>query len=315
MSPEEVSKILRMLETLRLISGNKRSADYYAIAAKNVIKFKEINLNNYTELDAGNKILSVVKSILKSTEKTGVKELDELSNEEYYKISVITELMEIKGIGIKKAEKYYSEGKRTIDDLAKSNSGISKMTRSTINYAEDLKLKVKRETIDKWLDKFEDIIKEINEREGTKLFSSAAGSYSRGSEYSGDLDVILCSDKDGETSQYIEEIIERIKNEGLIVEKIAFKNKKFEGIGFIENEAKFQVDIEIVNSLDEYYYEILYFTGPASLNIKMRAKANELGYHLTNHEMTDIDGNKVIVNSEEEIFQILQMEYIPPQQR
>ena len=68
--------------------------------------------------------------------------------------------------------------------------------------------------------------------------------------------------------------------------------------------------------MDEYYYALLYFTGPAKFNERMRDRAERMEYKLGNNEMIDLRTNKrVIVDSEEEIFDILDMEYLDPENR
>lgn len=306
---DEIYRMLKMMEVIRLRGGNVKRAGYYKSAAESVMKFDEISLDNYRDINAGDKILLNIKNYL---EGNGIEDIDRLTDEEYDKIYVMSEFIELKGIGIKKAEKLYDEGKRNIEDL--KEGGMTKMSKTALKYENDLKHRVKRETIDKWLKVFGDIIAEINDGDNS-LFITPAGSYCRGEQTSGDLDVILCSYVQNEPTKYFKEIVEKLYDSQIIIETLTQGSNKFEGIGSIESEPKFQVDIEIVNSLDKYWYELLYFTGPASFVTKLRDTANKLGYHLTNYEMLDQNKQKIQVHNEEEIFQLLNIPYLPPNLR
>src|SRR5437879_5232144 len=130
MDENRVYRILKMMQVLRLMAGEIKRASYYGSAADEVKKFSDITLENYKDVNAGAKILTNIKTILETilgkNKGTSIKELDDLDDEIYDKIYVLSEFIEIKGIGIKKAEKLYGEGKRSIEDLKSQNSNITK---------------------------------------------------------------------------------------------------------------------------------------------------------------------------------------------
>lgn len=307
---ENVYRAMRIMQLMRMLENETKRARYYAEAAEEVKKIEHLTVNNYHELNVGNKIQKYIYNILNGK---GMDEIESLSDEQYEKFYSMSQFIEIKGIGIKKAEKLYNEGIRTLKELENS-SNITKMTKIAMEHEKDLKQRVKRETIDQWLIIFDEIIGSINDG-NTSLFISPAGSYSRGEKTSGDLDVILSSDIDNEPRKYISEIIDKLYETGIIIQTLISGNDKFEGIGYINGEPNFQVDIEIANTRDTYPYKLLYFTGSAKFVTNMRNTAKKMGYHLTNSEMLDDDGNRVYVESEREIFHILNVEYIPPEMR
>jgi len=63
----------------------------------------------------------------------------------------------------------------------------------------------------------------------------------------------------------------------------------------------------------------MHFTGSGIFNQKMRLHAKSLGYKLSEYGLSKIDNkhNKknIIINSEEDIFKILLLKYIPPEKR
>ena len=67
-----------------------------------------------------------------------------------------------------------------------------------------------------------------------------------------------------------------------------------------------------------YYFTLLYFTGSYEFNIKMRRKALEKGYSLSEYGFTDINTKELKsfdINSEEDIFKILDMKFVKPENR
>ena len=74
-----------------------------------------------------------------------------------------------------------------------------------------------------------------------------------------------------------------------------------------------RIDIRFI-SYDSYYSALLYFTGSSNLNKKMRKIAKELGYKLSEYGLEK--NNKLIkINSEKDIFDKLNMEYLEPKFR
>lgn len=59
---------------------------------------------------------------------------------------------------------------------------------------------------------------------------------------------------------------------------------------------------------------ILYLTGPKYSNIKMRTIAKSKGYKLNQYSLSK-DSIIVGINNEKEIFNILNVKYLPPEKR
>ena len=120
---------------------------------------------------------------------------------------------------------------------------------------------------------------------------SIVGSYRRGSETSKDLDIIVLMP--------LKEFI--LLPYQLDMTVLQQGEKKISGtIGEIP------VDIDRVDMPNHYAAHLLYRTGPAALNIKMRQLAKEKGFKLN---------ETLSAPSEAVIFSMLGMEYIPPEAR
>ena len=76
-----------------------------------------------------------------------------------------------------------------------------------------------------------------------------------------------------------------------------------------------RIDIRCVN-YNSYYTALLYFTGSRQLNINMRLNALNNGYKLNEYSVYNIKKKQEIFPmSEEEIFELCQMDYLQPRGR
>jgi DNA polymerase (family 10) len=120
------------------------------------------------------------------------------------------------------------------------------------------------------------------------------GSYRRGKADSKDLDIIiLCSSTDF--------FVLKLALERVGFDITAGGDKKFTGTIY-----GIPCDIDRIDDPNHYAASLLYRTGPAAFNIKMRQIAKEKGFMLNEH---------VVASSEEDIFKMVGMPYIPPTKR
>ena len=75
-----------------------------------------------------------------------------------------------------------------------------------------------------------------------------------------------------------------------------------------------RIDVRFV-AHDVYPSAMLYFTGSAELNLKMRKIAKQMGLKLSEYGLTKEDGTRLKVESEYDVFKILKIEYLPPRLR
>ena len=76
-----------------------------------------------------------------------------------------------------------------------------------------------------------------------------------------------------------------------------------------------RIDIRCVDYIS-YYAALIYFTGSKNFNIFIRRRALDKGYSLNEYSFTNKEtGEKVMVHSEEELFKILDMDYVVPTAR
>jgi DNA polymerase/3'-5' exonuclease PolX len=74
-----------------------------------------------------------------------------------------------------------------------------------------------------------------------------------------------------------------------------------------------RIDIRFIPFLS-WYPALLYFTGSKEFNLMLRSNAKKMGYKVSEYGIFKNNKN-IYVESEEEIFKILGMKYLEPQER
>ncbi len=228
----------------------------------------------------------------------------------------------ITGVGDKRAEEWYDLGYRTLEDIFEAIN--SKKISSThhidlgIKYYNDLKERIPRKEIDKAKKIIEKTLKKIDK----DLIFEICGSYRRGLESSGDMDVIISNPKyihNIQEQNYLKKVVEKLTEDGFIIDHLTEKgDKKYMGFCKIpETQYKKARRIDIrVFDYENYWCGILYFTGNKEFNIKIRNKAIELGYSLNEYGLTNKNTNeKIFLENENQIFELLKLPYSSPIER
>lgn len=317
--------IIDILSLLRLLR-ELNNEEYSARALRNAIEgIEKLNVEITSGIQAqnlvprmGKKCKKYIDGILENIDedRTGIDELDELSEEDQLFLYSISEMVKIPGIGMKKALKYLDQGYNifTLREFLANGGGTTRQ-RIGIKYASEFERRIPREKIDYFNIIFKSKIKKYNTINETKIKYVISGSYSRGSENSGDLDIILYSKREGEVCEHFSELINFLN--GILIDTLSQGLDSYQGVAYIDEDfPSVRIDIKTTANMNEYYYALLYFTGPGKFNEKMRNKARIMGYKLGNNEMIRLsDGKKIIVHSEKEIFDILKMNFLQPSER
>ncbi len=134
--------------------------------------------------------------------------------------------------------------------------------------------------------------------------ATAAGSYRRRKETVGDIDILA-------TAARPEEIVAAFVKMPLVEEVLAKGPTK---ASVIMNET-IQVDLRIVEHRS-YGTVLQYFTGSKEHNVSMRQLALDRGYSLSEYSLTRLaNGQDLFFDQEEEVYQALGLQYIPPELR
>lgn len=223
----------------------------------------------------------------------------------------ISKIMEVPGIGAKKAKKLHDElGIRTAKDLetAARQHRIAKLEGFGDQSEEDILESIKRRRksghrmpLSQAYFTAQDIIAQLKDARGV-LDISAAGSLRRMRETIGDVD-ILVSSKDPQ------QVMERFTTLPDMKKVLASGTTK----SSIILTSGLQVDLRVIEP-DRWGSAMQYFTGSKDHNIELRKIAIRKGYKLSEYGL--FKGDKLIASkTEEDIYRKLGMPLIPPELR
>jgi DNA polymerase (family 10) len=137
-----------------------------------------------------------------------------------------------------------------------------------------------------------------------------AGSFRRGRETVGDLD-LLVTGPCVEAPAGRETVVERILRFPGIVDVLAHGENK---VSF-RLRSGMQVDVRLLPP-ESYGAALQYFTGSKGHNIALRQRALKMGYTLSEYALAQVTGGQPVAGrSEEEIYARLGLDYIPPELR
>lgn len=262
----------------------------------------------------GTKIRAKIQEILE----TGRLEAAERAKSAY-DASAYDAILAIHGVGPVKARKLIEEEDITsIAELRRAVKQNPKLLTASqklgLLHYEDLLERIPREEMDKHKDFLASLIPK-----GKGIKYELTGSYRRGKETSGDIDMLICiPDEHWDDAQRIfKQYIRDLTDAEYIRGVYSLGEHKFMGICGIADGKSRHIDIMITTEA-EYPFAVLYFTGSDKFNIAMRKHALELGYSLNEKALTPVPPNTRIpqpLKSERAIFAFLDMDYTPPQER
>jgi DNA polymerase/3'-5' exonuclease PolX len=213
----------------------------------------------------------------------------------------------IYGIGAVRAKQLVELGMNTLEDLRKHPELLNAKQTIGLAYYEAIRERIPRA--------------EMVAHESLLLSSlpsgvvgSLAGSYRRGKESSGDVDLLLRSDN----ASVLDQLVTRLSATGYLLETLAHGPKKFMGICRLGTGIPRRIDI-LLTTPEEYPYALLTFTGSDKFNVAVRAHALTKGYSLNEHGLTIKEEGKMLPTSplmtEEAILAFLGIKYIKPEDR
>ena len=287
----------------------------------------------------GKGIMDRIDEILE--EGTLKNEIPEGSNQNQKRTN-LTDLEKITGIGPAKAkalndlnitlQKLVSEMEGIEGDFSKINPemSLSKLTHHQligVKYVKDIEEPIPRKEI---LTIRLKLIKFISQLDSNYEII-VCGSFRRKKPTSGDIDVLIlnpniATDQDIKSSQknHLSLIVEYLKSKKLIVDSLTEEGgTKFMGMcRATRNGIGRRIDIRLI-PYQSKGAAMLYFTGSGDFNKIMRVEAlkkgytiNEYGIYKTKKEgRKTIKGELVPTQSEEDIFEVVGMKYLKPEQR
>lgn len=320
--------IIRELETISKKEAIEKNFFKVRAYKKVINQLKELesvtSMKDLQNIEGiGPKIRDKIQEILKTGKLKSAEKAREILKNGSSKIEIYDELLKIHGIGIVKAKELIEDYninsiQSLIELINKKPDLLNNQQKVGLKYYFDIKEKIPRSEIEKHYKKISKIVKSINPDVRVKV----VGSFRRGLEQSGDIDIIIKSPNDKiDSSKLLHKIISSLKtkdkkNFSYILEELSLGSKKFMGICNINSKSKARrIDI-LMTTPKEYPFALLYFTGDFNINIQLRKRANELGYKLNEYGLIpNKPGPKIELKSEKEIFNFLGYKFLQPKFR
>ena len=261
----------------------------------------------------GEKIKSKIQEILETGKLASAEEA-----RRSLPLESLVSLQTVHGIGPTKANDLIKKGITTIEQLRVASEADQKLLTATqklgLRYRADSQLRIPRSEMQKHeailLASFDDAFE-----------ATVVGSYRRGAESSGDIDVLLTlpdtvSAKD-QASLFLD-MIGLMKDSMYIVDTLSSGPTKFLGYCRLDtNHPVRRLDLLMIPK-SEYACAILYFTGSQQFNVGFRSYALEKGYTLNEHRLQATREGVPPVPpfaNEKDIFDFLGLKYVEPSLR
>ncbi|XP_007960520.2 DNA polymerase beta isoform X2 [Chlorocebus sabaeus] len=210
--------------------------------------------------------------------------------------SSINFLTRVSGIGPSAARKFVDEGIKTLEDLRKNEDKLNHHQRIGLKYFGDFEKRIPREE----MLQMQDIVLNEVKKVDSEYIATVCGSFRRGAESSGDMDVLLTHPSF--TSESIKQGVCQLPSKN---DEKEYPHRR--------------IDIRLIPK-DQYYCGVLYFTGSDIFNKNMRAHALEKGFTINEYTIrplgvTGVAGEPLPVDSEKDIFDYIQWKYREPKDR
>ena len=305
---EEFIHLLGQLQELMIMKGEPMRARAYSKAQESLM----LILHDITEPSQLVGVPGIGKTIRKKFQEyidTGTLNILEKAkkNPRYL-------FAKIHGIGPKKAKALVEkDGITTMKELAaKKKELLNNVQLKGLKYFNDIQKRIPRKEIKTYEKKFRKVFNKLKGKSGQ---FEIVGSYRRGAETSGDIDLIISND--GKDKELFHKFIEALMAKGIVIDILSKGRVKSMALAHLPGKPVRRVDFMYAPK-KEYPFAIIYFTGSKAFNVMMREQARLLGYSMNEHrfihlkDKTPVD---VAFQTEKSIFEFLNMEYKEPNER
>lgn len=306
---EEFVDILSQLEDIMQRQGEPFRARAYHKAAESIMTFPE----EITDPKQIEKLPGIGKTIMTKLEEyvdTGnINAIEKMKN------NPLNVLTKVYGIGPKKAKQFIDDGLDTIEKLKEHPEKLTAAQKVGVQYFDDIEKKIPRSEIDEYKEVFDKVFNESTPS-GSKF--EIVGSYRRGKQQSGDIDIIITNTDNNKKA--FEDFLDALVENGIITHLLSRGRTKSLTLGQLPGKPSRRVDL-MYTPPQEYAFAIIYFTGSKAFNTMQRQRALGLGYTLNEHGMHEMKkGNKGAkvegdFPDEQSIFKFLGMKYKQPNER
>tara|TARA_B100001093_G_scaffold519876_1_gene611062 strand:- start:6607 stop:9498 length:2892 start_codon:yes stop_codon:yes gene_type:complete len=300
-------KILEKVQSIKSKKGDFMGSKAAQRAVDALILYNK-EIENAQELNAIKNIGASTIAKYKEFMETGT-----LKFIENFKNDPINLFTNVYGIGPKKAVSLVNNDVTTIDELREYQDDLlNDVQKKGLKYYEDILKRIPRLEIEHYRTKMSKI------KIATDFHFEIVGSYRRGADNSGDIDVIITSSYDNRNVFDI--FIDALVKNGIIIELLSKGKKKSLTVGKLRGHPARRLDF-MFTTKEEYPFAVLYFTGSKIFNTLMRSQALKLGYTMNEHGLytfkKGIKGAKIDrkFKNEKDIFDFLNIKWVEPEDR
>jgi DNA ligase (NAD+) len=310
---EQFIDLMEKLSNIMLKQGEPFRARAYQKAQETLMAYPS-DITSVEQLKGKPGIGSTILEKLNEYVNTGTLKI--LEREKNNPVNI---LGEIYGVGPKKAKELVEKGITTIEQLRERQDDVlNDIQKVGLKYYEDILKRIPRSEVEEYKKLFDkDFEKVVSAAAESDSHMEIVGSYRRGAESSGDIDVIITSKSPKVFVEFIDELIK----ENIILEVLSRGPTKCLVVARLpsSNVAR-RVDFLYTSPL-EFPFSILYFTGSKIFNTVMRHEALQKGLTMNEHGLYKMEGKKkgekvdVVFKDEKDIFDYLGLVYKSPVER
>ena len=305
---EKFIELMEQLADIMLKQGEPFRARAYQKAQETIMAFPS-DILSPEQLKGKPGIGATIMEKLEEYMETGTLKVIERE-----KVNPVNILADVYGIGPKKAKELVDNGITSIEQLRANQQLLNDIQKVGLQYYEDILARIHRDEVEQ----YESIVaNEFKKIATQKSRFEIVGSYRRGAQSSGDIDMIITSD----SPKVFVNLIDALIKKGIILEVLSRGPTKCLVIARIPGSSTARRVDFLYTSLEEFPFAILYFTGSKIFNTVMRHQALQMGLTMNEHGLYKMDnkkkGEKVshIFREEKDIFDYLNMEYKAPNER
>jgi NAD-dependent DNA ligase len=309
---EDFIDLMDKLSSIMLKQGEPFRARAYQKAQETIMNFQD-DIISPSQLKGKSGIGPTIMDKLNEYVETGT--LRVLEREKTNPINI---LGDVYGIGPKKAKELVDKGIKTIDDLRdRQDELLNDIQKIGLKYYEQIQERIPRveiEEFDKILKSNFEKVSNNNPEDKIEI----VGSYRRGAESSGDIDVIIT----GKSGEIYKKFIDELLNSGIILHILSRGPSKTLVIAKLPGTNRIARRLDFLYTPpNEFPFAILYFTGSKIFNTVMRQEGLNKGYTFNEHGIYKMEnkkkGEKIEKDfkTEKDIFDFLGLQYKTPIER
>jgi len=308
---EQFIDLMEKLSNIMLKKGEPFRARAYQKAQETLMAFPR-DITSVEQLKGQPGIGSTILEKLNEYVNTGTLKI--LEREKNNPVNI---LGEIYGVGPKKAKDLVEKGIVNIEQLRERQDDVlNDIQKVGLKYYEDILKRIPRSEVEEYKKLFDkDFEKVVGS--GSDSHMEIVGSYRRGAESSGDIDVIITSKSPKVFVEFIDELIK----ENIILNVLSRGPTKCLVVARLpSSDVARRVDF-LYTSPEEFPFSILYFTGSKIFNTVMRNEALKKGLTMNEHGLYKMENKKkgekvtVVFKDEKDIFDYLGLVYKSPVER